>query len=148
MADETPYRAAPRAEDRSILVVALNGQVVGVDRQTGEIRWKQGTDGGSGGIGEVFVAMSHGLLLVSGHDAMLVSLDYATGAIKWRGHTYSTGRATILVERDVIVCAKGGYLDCFGHGGMKLWTQPLSGLGQGRVTLGFPGNVAQADSHR
>ena len=37
-----PYRERPPEEDRSILVVTLNGHVIGVDRQTGAIRWKQG----------------------------------------------------------------------------------------------------------
>ena len=90
--------------------------------------------------------MSHGRVVASSYDESIVSLDYATGAVLWTAATHTTGRATILVERDVIVCAKGGYLDCFGHGGKKLWTQPLTGLGTGRIALGFPGNVAQADA--
>lgn len=142
----TPYREGPPEEDRSILVVTLNGKVHGVDRQTGELRWTQGTNQWGGGRGEVFLAMAHGLVIASSYEDAIVSLDYTTGAITWSAHTHSSGRATILVERDVIICAKGGYLDCFAHGGKKLWTQPLTGLGMGNVALGFPGNVAQADS--
>jgi outer membrane protein assembly factor BamB len=146
MVGGSPYRDRPPEEDRSILVVTLNGKVFGVDRQTGALRWKQATSQWGGGRGEVFLAMAHGLVIASSYEDVIVSLDYATGAIKWSARTQNPGRATILIERDVIICAKAGYLDCFSHGGKKLWTQPLTGFGEGRVALGFPGNVAQADA--
>jgi outer membrane protein assembly factor BamB len=135
--------------DRSILVVALNGFVLGVHRQTGEIRWKQGTDGSGGGARTVvFVAIGYGFVIASGGDNVILALDYMTGEIRWSAETTKPGRATILVERDLIVCAKSGYLDCFDHGGKKLWSQPLTGYGLWGVALGFPDNVAQADSNR
>ena len=48
---------------------------------------------------------------------------------------------------DLIVVGKSGYLDGYDHGGRRLWSQSLSGRGTGRLALGFPGNVAQADAY-
>ena len=59
--------------------------------------------------------------------------------------TQSEGRATIVIEPDVIVVAKSGYIDAYGHDGRHFWTQPLTGMGVGATALGFPGNVAQAE---
>ncbi len=139
------YREAdpPLEADRSILVVGLNGAVVGLDRETGAIRWKNPLVA-SGGH-EVFIAFRFGLLVVSAAGDQLISIDYRNGLTRWASPTQSAGRATILIEHDRVVCAKGGYLDCFDHDGRALWSQPLTGLGLGAIALAFPGNVAQAD---
>jgi hypothetical protein len=72
-------------------------------------------------------------------------LDCLIGVERWRQPTHSSGSETIVIEPDHIVCAKGGYVDCFAPSGAPLWSQPLSGYGLGRSALGYPGNVAQAD---
>jgi hypothetical protein len=139
------YRAnaAPLEPDRSILVVALSGNVYGIDRASGEVRWSNDLRGG--GIAEVFLAIGYGVVVVSAFGSRLFCLDYLTGQTRWEHTTKTTGRATILLEPDQIVCAKGGYVDCFGPDGRLLWQQPLKGAGVGRIALGYPGNVAQAD---
>lgn len=139
------YRAnaAPLEPDRSILVAALDGHVYGLDRTTGEVRWHNGLPGG--GTDEIFLAIGYGVVVVSAHRSRLFCLDYLTGETRWEHTTQTAGRATIVVEPDQIVCAKGGYVDCFSPDGKLLWQQPLRGAGQGRIALGYPGNVAQAD---
>jgi outer membrane protein assembly factor BamB len=140
-----PYResSGPAEADRSILVVGIDGFLFGIDRASGEQRWENELPGG--GHGEVFVALRYGVLAVSAGDDLLFRIDYATGKTLWSVRTRGTGRATILVEPDLIVVGKGGYLNAYDHRGKPLWLQELKGRGLGRLALGFPGNVAQSD---
>lgn len=140
-----PYREAPApAEaDRSILVVGIDGYLLGVDRTTGEQRWQNPLI--VGGDGEVFIALRYGALIVSALDAVVLRIDYLTGATLWERPTREAGRATILVEPDLIIVGKGGYLNAYDHRGKPLWFQELRGRGLGRLSLAFPGNIAQAD---
>lgn len=129
--------------DRSILVVGMSGKVFGLDRTTGEVRWNNDLRGG--GFGEVFLAVGYGVVIASAFGKAIFCLDYLTGETRWSDTTQTSGRATIVIEPDQIVCAKDGYVDCFAPDGRKLWQQPLKGQGVGRMALGYPGNVAQAD---
>ena len=129
--------------DRSILVVGLAGKVVGVDRATGQLRWVNDLPGG--GHGSVFIACRHGALVVSALGKAVYRLDYLTGETLWMAETSERGRATIVIEPDVIVVAKAGYIDGFDHAGQRVWTQTLEGMGIARVALAFPGNIAQSD---
>jgi outer membrane protein assembly factor BamB len=141
-----PYREQEMlAEtDRSIPVVATNGKVRGLDRTSGAIRWSNDLTGG--GIGSVFVAFRFGVLAVSALGAKVFRLDYATGATLWEAETSGGGgRAAIVIEPDLMFVAKAGQVDAFDHDGIRLWTQPLRGLGLSGVALGFSGNLAQAD---
>jgi outer membrane protein assembly factor BamB len=133
----------PAEADRSILVIAINGRVRGLDRFNGALRWAN--DLFEGGTGPVHVAFRYGVLVVSAGGKQVFRLDYTTGATLWSAPTRSEGRATIVIEPDLIVIAKGGYIDAFSHAGQHYWQQPLTGLGTGRIALAFPGNVAQAD---
>ena len=63
----------------------------------------------------------------------------------WRASTKKTGRATIVVQGDRIHVAKSGVVDCFSWEGILVWSQQLPVMGTGRLALGFPGNVVQAD---
>src|SRR5688500_16048249 len=108
-----PYRESPSPveADRSIMVVGIDGHLVGIDRKTGEQRWENPLV--VGGEGEVFIALRYGALVVSAFDALLVRVDYLTGETLWERQTRDTGRATILIEPDLIVVGKGGYLNAF-----------------------------------
>jgi|JI10StandDraft_1071094.scaffolds.fasta_scaffold118479_2 outer membrane protein assembly factor BamB len=140
-----PYRGAVVGSevDCSVVVVALRGAVVGLERATGQIRWDNELVGGGGA--EVAIGFRYGVLAVSAAGGLLYRLDYLTGATLWHSPTTSAGRATILVEHDLIIVGKGGYLDAFDHGGRRVWQQKLAGKGMGRLALAVPGNVAQAD---
>ena len=85
------------------------------------------------------------VVVASADTDSIVCLDYLTGELRWAQRTHSAGRATILIEPEQIVCAKAGYVDCYTPDGQRRWRQPLTGHGVGRVALGYPGNVAQAD---
>ena len=128
--------------DRSLLVVGVAGKVIGLERDTGQLRWRNDLRGG--GTGEVFIAFRYGALVVSANGDAVFRLDYTTGRNPVAGADPECRRATIVIEPEVIVLAKSGYLDAFRHDGQKLWTQPLTGM-VGATALGFPGNVAQAD---
>jgi outer membrane protein assembly factor BamB len=137
-----PYRDPPELR-HSILVVGLGGQLVGLDARTGEVRWRNMLP--NGGIGPVHIAFRLGVLVVSPEDMMVCRIDYLTGRTLWSRPTSGQGRATILVEPDLIVIAKAGIIDGFDHAGAHLWKKGLRGHGDGPTALAFPGNVAQAD---
>jgi outer membrane protein assembly factor BamB len=134
-------RPEPLPSDRSVLVIGLNGWVIGIDRATGQKRWETSIRGSA----EVYLAIGFGVVAASAWGGVLHVLDYLTGRILWERPTKSPGRATIVIEPDQIVCAKAGYVDCYSPDGRLLWQQTLSGKGEGRTSIGYPGNVAQAD---
>lgn len=140
-----PYReqVAGTEADRSVVVVALSGRVLGLERTTGQIRWENTLPGG--GYGEVYLAFRYGVLVVSATRDAVYRLDYLTGQTLWAAETSRSGRASILVEPDLIFVGKGGYVDAFDHHGRRYWTQPLEGRGTGGLALALPGNIAQAD---
>jgi outer membrane protein assembly factor BamB len=131
-------------EDRSILLVGINGRVIGLDRETGAVRWDNGLEGG--GIGKVFLHIIGDRVLASAHGGGLFCLRYATGETLWTKTTSSQGLSTIIVDRDVIFVGKGGEVDAFTLDGELLWSQPLKGRGMIGVSLALPGNVQQSDA--
>ncbi|MBE7450674.1 MAG: PQQ-binding-like beta-propeller repeat protein [Kofleriaceae bacterium] len=131
----------PPEVDRSILVTCISGCVYGLDRATGAFRWGVDLDS----RGPVSIGFRHDVLVVSASVHELTRLDYATGAVIWKAPTTGAGRATIVVESDCIVCAKGRYVDCFELDGRRRWSQTVQGHGEGAIALAFPGNVVQAD---
>jgi outer membrane protein assembly factor BamB len=144
------YRESAHAEtevppelNRSILVVGLNGIVIGIHRESGEYAWKYASLEGRGVVG---IGLRYGVLVASADGPSIDRIDYLTGKHLWRRRTTSRGRATVLVEHDCIVVAKNGYLDCMDHQGKPLWSDKLEGCGLGSATLGFPGNLAQGDA--
>jgi outer membrane protein assembly factor BamB len=131
-------------EDRSILVAGVHGHVMGLDRQTGEVRWDNPLEGG--GMGKVFLHLIGDHVLASAEGRDLYCLRYMTGELLWKGTTSGSGPATILVDQDVILVGKGGYIDAFSVKGAPLWRQPLKGRGIAAIALALPGNVQQSDS--
>lgn len=131
-------------EDRSIVVVAINGQVAGIDRRTGAEVWRNKMSGG--GFGAVDLEVAQGRVFVSASGAALFCLDYKTGRDLWSARTSATGRSTILLDGEQVFVAKQGHVDCFDLHGNRLWSQPLGGMGLGCTAVGLPGNVRQADS--
>jgi outer membrane protein assembly factor BamB len=136
---------APLQPDRSILIVALHGRVHGIDRATGELRWKNDLEGWSS-VGHVAIAIGYGVVVAAADTGGIHCLDYVTGESRWQKTTTSSGRASVLIEPDQIVCAKAGYVDAYAPDGKLLWQQPLKGAGTGTASVGYPGNVVQADA--
>jgi outer membrane protein assembly factor BamB len=126
-----------------ILILGISGQLVGLDALTGAIRWQDGMKGG--GYGEVSLAANDELVFASAQSAKLFCYRYQTGELLWAADTSSSGRATIIVEGRLVFCAKAGEVDAFTFTGERQWTQALKGKGIGRIAMGFPGNLVQAD---
>jgi outer membrane protein assembly factor BamB len=144
--DETGFREAPASPepDRSILVVVQHGNVLGLDRATGEIRWRAEL---KRGWGEAYygeeLAVGYGAVVVSPLAAELCCLSYTTGKLRWVKRTQLDGVAKIVIEPDQIVCTKGGYVECFAPDGRSLWVRELDVGGPSVTTLGYPGNVVK-----
>ena len=130
--------------DARFLVIAMNGNLYALDRETGAVVWQNNLEGG--GLGAVAIAIAKGLVIASAHGSRIFAVDYETGASRWSQDTQARGRATILVDGERIVCVKDGYVDAFDFDGQVVWAQPLRGAGEGPATLGLPGNVVQADT--
>jgi outer membrane protein assembly factor BamB len=126
-----------------VLVIGIHGQVLGVDAASGEIRWQDGLKGG--GYGEVALAISETHVVASALHGKVFCFRYPTGEPLWEASTSAMGRATIVIEGELVFVAKNGEVDCFSLDGRRLWSQPLKGKSVGRIALGFPGNVVQAD---
>ncbi len=128
--------------DRSLLVVGAHGHVYAFDRASGEVRWHNSLSGG--GTEAVALAIGFGVVVASGSHGKIFCLDYATGAERWSAQSEGTGRASVLVEADQVVCAKGGTIHCYGNDGRLKWKQVVAGTGV-VCAIGYPGNVQQAD---
>jgi outer membrane protein assembly factor BamB len=126
-----------------VLIVALGGSVCGIDAKSGAWLWKNALPGG--GFGEVAISVHEGFVIAAANGAVVYCLDSQTGHELWRAETDRSGRATILVQDDRVFVARSGVVDCLDLDGHKQWTQALPAMGSGRLALGFPGNVVQAD---
>jgi hypothetical protein len=127
-----------------LIVAAVGGKVLGIDAMTGQVRWENGMEGG--GYGEVGLAIANDRIVVSAARGKVFCLAYPSGAELWTAKTSSMGRATILIEGELVLVAKSGKLDCFDLAtGEERWSQPLPRTGYGSVAIGAPGNVVQAD---
>ena len=126
-----------------IALVGLDGHVVGLDRRTGQILWKNGLIGGLDK--EVELACYGNYVFASASGPKHFALDYFTGEQIWAVPTSGSGRAALVVEPDMVMCAKEGAIDCYNFAGQRLWSQALRGLGTGKIAMGFPGNLRQAD---
>jgi outer membrane protein assembly factor BamB len=129
--------------DRSLLVVGAHGHVYAFDRQSGEVRWHNSLSGG--GTEAVALAIGFGVVIASGSHGKIFCLDYQTGNERWSAAPEGTGRASLLLEADQVVCAKGGTIHAFGHAtGSLLWKATVAGS-EAVCAIGYPGNVQQAD---
>ena len=126
-----------------LLLVALNGVVVALDRSTGAIRWENGLEGG--GFGTVALAAVDERVYASAESSQVYCLRYDTGETLWQSSAGTSGRATIVVQNERVYVAKGGEVTAFSTHGTHLWTQKLPGKGGGSIALGFPGNLVQSD---
>jgi outer membrane protein assembly factor BamB len=126
-----------------ILILGIGGQVVGIDALTGNIRWQDSMTGG--GYGEVALAANDEYAFASAQSAKLFCYRISTGELLWTATTSASGRATIVVEGRLVFVAKGGEVNAFDFAGERQWEQALKGKGLGRIAMGFPGNLVQAD---
>jgi outer membrane protein assembly factor BamB len=129
-------------EDRSILVAAFNGKVFGIDRATGQVRWK--FTGLTHGVIELAVGL--GVVVACGMQE-LAFIEMASGRSLRMVHLVGeyASRPIMLIDGPHIFVARGGEIGCYTTGGDWLWSQPFTGEGLGRMSLALPGNARQAD---
>lgn len=135
------YRAP--ASSPSIMVVAFNTHIIGVDPASGRRVWYW-TPLPAIAVGTWRIAIVDGSVLAA--SGTLVScLAYETGRERWRTES-PVAASTLLVDGDRFFLAGSGTLAAFAREtGKLLWHEPFRGHGHGPVALGVPGNVVQAD---
>jgi outer membrane protein assembly factor BamB len=135
----------PSTDDRSLLIIGIKGHAIALDRATGGERWRARLEESWGGSPVEFL-VSGGVVYATGSSQDVYWLDYATGRELRRAQTTASGgRATMVLDGDVLIVARAGSIDCFSADGAKRWHNGLQGLGQSSVSLGFPDNVRQGD---
>ncbi|NOY92216.1 MAG: PQQ-binding-like beta-propeller repeat protein [Deltaproteobacteria bacterium] len=135
-------------EDRSVLVVSLNGRVVGFDASSGERRWQY--DNGDRQPGPD-VLVHAGRVYVLAMTKGLTVLDYLTGEQQAKTDalgTYGGARPTMLVEGERLFVTAGAEVFCFDLVANLLWHDRMKGMGISSVTLAFPDSIRHADHGR
>lgn len=131
------------SEDRSILVVAFNRRIFGLDPKDGSVAWEHALEG----LGEVEVLMAEQRVFAITYSHLHAFHYYPSGtpigSVALPGRY--KGRPSAVIERGRLYVGASGEVACFDLDGRALWVQPFAGKGLARVTLGFPGNVRQAD---
>jgi outer membrane protein assembly factor BamB len=126
-----------------LLIVTVEGKVAAIDMESGREVWRNSLSGAGMGVVEVWVEGA--TVLVAPVSNVIVALRYTTGEEIWRATTTGSGRASILVEGQRVIVARGGYVDCFDPNGQRLWSNELSGLGMGATGIALLGTSRQAD---
>ena len=125
-----------------VLVLALNGRVLGLQVTDGKLLWEHQI----GSHGEVEL-LSTGDRIYATDGRNLYAFRYPDGeqllALGLPGAYF--GRSTMVVEGGRLFVATRGEISCFTLEGQLLWHDGLQGRGVGSVALGFPGNLRQAD---
>jgi hypothetical protein len=135
--------------DNSILVVGIAGKVIGFDARTGAELWRNELPGG---YDTVELLIGAGWIIAASSGNSITAIDYHRGHTLWTAqHPLPVGsvhRPILLTKGGLLFLAKGGELACFSLQGTLLWHSELKGLGRGHMSMGFPGNVRQADEER
>ena len=128
------------------LIVGLQGRVVALDIQTGEVVWHNELKGS--GSASVALAVNDDWVYASASAARIFCLNRQTGQTVWSEKTTGLGRAMIVIDsaEEKVFVAKSGYVDCFSMAyGECEWKKDLSKLGRKSIALGLTGHVVQAD---
>ena len=126
------------------LIVALQGRVVGLHIDTGDVIWHNELQGS--GLSWVALAVNDDWVFASASAARVFCLNRSTGETVWSQKTGGLGRATILLDGEKVFVAKAGQVDWYHcETGDPIWSQDLHKLGKCSVALGLTHNVVQAD---
>ena len=126
------------------LIVALQGRVVGLHVETGEVLWHNELQGS--GSSWVALAVNDDWVFVSASAARVFCLHRWTGETVWSAKTNGLGRATLLLDGDKVIVGKSGWVDCFRCAdGAVIWSRDLQKLGKTSMALGLTHTVVQAD---
>jgi outer membrane protein assembly factor BamB len=133
---------APATPANPVLVIGNGGNVVGLDPATGQTRWEVNTKG----AGAVELAIEGGVVIAA-NDVNVSFIDYATGYV----HAIvplsgdKLGRPTMVVSNGQLFIGRPGEICCMTLRGQPVWKKELLGRGLRSISLGFPGNIRQAD---
>jgi outer membrane protein assembly factor BamB len=129
----------------ALLVTAFKNKVFGLDRDTGEVRWRVAIEDFAANAVELAIDET---TVIACSSFNLVFIDYATGAVRKRvtRHDAAKGVRPVMVLADGHLYIGGsGELTCYTSEGEHRWDQGFKGEGYGTVTLGLPHLVRQAD---
>jgi outer membrane protein assembly factor BamB len=130
------------ATEAPIVVVAFNGRIFGMNPTSGERAWSY--EVGSFGVR---IAFSDDRVFAI-NITTIICLDYRTGVEQWKAEWKCPATATdasLLVQDERVFIGGGGTVTCYSAvDGKQLWRDEYKGQGHGSVSIGVPGNVAQA----
>lgn len=106
-------------QERALLIVAVQGTLVAVDRWSGQVQWRAAVKGGGDGVPDLAIAA--GRVFAAAPMGQLTCLDYATGRILWHAERQLSQRTTLLVEGGQVFLSEVGLIECFSLEGAPLW---------------------------
>jgi outer membrane protein assembly factor BamB len=137
-------------DDRSLLLVAADSELVAFRRADGVVAWRQSFPITFLGIpakigGAVEIAIHQGRVYVGLRDR-IVCLEYQTGAIVGQiTLPRMVHRASFLLDGDHLYVASADAILCLTHNGKTVWESPHGLSLRIGPALAMPGNVRQAD---
>lgn len=140
-----------RAPANDILVTAFSNQIFGLDVASGQIRWEVVPPQG---FGEIELAIEDGVVIAA-NSSVIVFIDVSVAFIDYMtGHVHAIvpltgnnrmGRPTMIIAGGHLFIGRSGEVRCMTLRGQPVWTKELLGRGMRSLSLGFPGNIRQAD---
>jgi outer membrane protein assembly factor BamB len=126
-----------------LAIVAWNRNILALERMTGRRVWTFAEDATWSQIG---VTNERVVALDGSSSPRMVCLAYATGAKLWEAPSKLSPADTLLIDGETILLSGSGEMACHSLAdGRLLWHDPFTGMGFGRVSFGFPFNVADRD---
>jgi outer membrane protein assembly factor BamB len=128
--------------NRSLLILAHNDHLVGIDRATGAARWRCPLPDTSGH--PIELAIDGDRVFAATERGTLFCIDYASGHGHWSApfeHAAMSGAPpTILLDEGAVHVAFFGRVTCFTRAGQRLWSF-RDDAEHTPAAVGFPGNV-------
>ncbi len=96
---KTYNRLVPAIDGDSIFAADVTGLVMGLDRLTGKVLWKQDLDTGISGA----VGAGYGLVLIGTLKGEVIALDSVSGEEKWRARVNSEVLSAPVTNGDIVL---------------------------------------------
>lgn len=129
--------------DGRVLVVAFNGFVLGIARETGQVLWQHTLY-----ERETIELVVDARFVVACTRRTLWCIDYPSGRMVGTADfpVALVTRPSIVFDGPSMFVAAGGHVYAYSMQGQLQWHRDLSSLGPTRMALGFPFNVRQEDT--
>lgn len=113
---------------RNLVIAAVRGEVVAIERKTGRVRWRQALDPEGGAM---TIAILGDRLVLVATASSLACLGYDGGSLLWVAPlaVRPRGATTLLVEDDAITVARRGLVQCFDRDGGLRWARRVETTG-------------------